>query len=207
MSDIEEFPISLEKRSENVIASARSFDELIDAIDELGRIKGADGHVYSADDLINLIGKIKGGELSTDYITRTSGLRNKVTELIQADGHIHSNNVLKDEQMTDNFETISQDPTIRFLLGTYFASENSNQVQRGDGINYVFSREQLQRFLKKYSGEAGLRQFIDLYKSGLEKELESETDSLEKAGIRRRISRLTAITEEEILQASATLYS
>lgn len=82
MSEVISYPKSEEKRAETVIRSAQSFDQLRDGLQVLGRIKGSDGSVYSADELCDILEKVKDRLLPIDFLTRTFGLREKVATLV-----------------------------------------------------------------------------------------------------------------------------
>lgn len=73
--------VESDQSPENQIRESRTFDELYDTLDSLGRIHGSQG-VYSADEIIGIVEKVRSGELTIDYVTRTYGLRDKVSELL-----------------------------------------------------------------------------------------------------------------------------
>lgn len=83
MSEIISFPKSEETRAETIINSAQSFDQLKSGLQELGRIKGSDGNIYSADELCDMVENVKEGTLSVNFLTRTFGLREKVRFLLE----------------------------------------------------------------------------------------------------------------------------
>ncbi len=67
------------------IADANSFEELERVIDSVKTIKGSDGYIYSADDLILKIGSVRKAEARVDIITRSHGLREKVSQLFASE--------------------------------------------------------------------------------------------------------------------------
>lgn len=70
-----------ELRGEEEIHAAKSFDELYHAIERVGNVKGTQT-TYSPSDLKDLVEAVRHGE-DTRYITRSLGLREKVTELME----------------------------------------------------------------------------------------------------------------------------
>ncbi len=64
------------------VASAQTFEELITALDAIGPIKNSEGTVYSADELVTTIERIRAVEIVPGSITRAFGLREKVSELL-----------------------------------------------------------------------------------------------------------------------------
>lgn len=83
---MEEFPKQESEDKYKAIADAQSFEELLAAMDQLGGIEGskaAGGKFHSAEDLKERINLARGGSrLFLEGITRTGGLRDKVTELL-----------------------------------------------------------------------------------------------------------------------------
>jgi hypothetical protein len=64
------------------ISGTQSFAELYRAIELAGGVQGSQ-QFYKPAELINIIERVRRGELGTSYITRTSGLRNKVIGLLK----------------------------------------------------------------------------------------------------------------------------
>lgn len=69
------------ERKAPTIENAKNFDELFEAIDALGEIKGS-RRTYSAEELKRRINKFLAGETLPTEITRGEGLRDKVVELV-----------------------------------------------------------------------------------------------------------------------------
>jgi regulator of replication initiation timing len=205
---ITEFPISPEQRAFNVISSADSFESLVNAIDEIARIKGADGHVYSADELIDAIESVRTGDKTLNHITRTSGLRDKVAELLSVPETTELENTLPEEVVGRNsgYETIAEQETIKKLLGRLFQSDNVNQVYR-PGV-YTFTAEQLDQFLNKYPSPGGLVQLRNDIMRSYERQIEVTDDSIERAAIRDlSIPSLESITDQQLEEAERVMYS
>lgn len=76
-----EVPQQPELSQEERIQSAKNFTELYDQLRTMRALRGSDGFVYHAEQLIDLMDEVQQGEKSIDYITRTAGLRDKVQEL------------------------------------------------------------------------------------------------------------------------------
>lgn len=66
---------------EQVIKRVSNFSELYEALDRVCPLKGSQG-VYSSDELIDIINRVREKELPIEYVTRTYGLREKVSELL-----------------------------------------------------------------------------------------------------------------------------
>jgi|GEM_PF-4990158 len=67
----------------DLMAHSRSIRDLLSGISRLGEIVAPDGYVYKKDELIPLIGNLKGpDDPNLDRVTRTHGLRDKVRELL-----------------------------------------------------------------------------------------------------------------------------
>ncbi len=76
-----EIPKQPELSQEERIQSATSFAELYEQLRTMRALRGSDGFVYHAEELIALIDEVRQGRKSVDYVTRTAGLRDKVKEL------------------------------------------------------------------------------------------------------------------------------
>ncbi len=61
------------------VAATQNFNELIEVIDSIARVK-IDGKVYSADDLVEIISQVRKGVIDLEY-TEQFGLREKIEEL------------------------------------------------------------------------------------------------------------------------------
>ncbi|MBI4358239.1 MAG: hypothetical protein HY584_02975, partial [Candidatus Omnitrophica bacterium] len=72
-----------EKVGKSAIQRADSFEKLFVVLEQLGSLVGRNGAVYSATDLKLRIEVVLRGEADITSITSTSGLRNKVEELIK----------------------------------------------------------------------------------------------------------------------------
>lgn len=72
----------MSKRYENEILKSKSFDEVIKIINHRGGIEGSQEY-FNNDKLIDIINRVRKGELTTDHITETYGLREKVIELLE----------------------------------------------------------------------------------------------------------------------------
>jgi hypothetical protein len=71
---------------ENAMPNAKSFSELSAVINEAGGIQGSQDF-FSAKQLLDIIQKVRNGELKSTAITRTGGLRQKVEDLITIEKH------------------------------------------------------------------------------------------------------------------------
>tara|TARA_Y100000310_G_scaffold81278_1_gene77881 strand:- start:1333 stop:1602 length:270 start_codon:yes stop_codon:yes gene_type:complete len=78
-SGLEESEIS----PDEAIAAANTFEALYDALRAVGEIEGS-SKTYDAEELIELIRDFQEGNRLINEITRTHGLRNKVSELIDS---------------------------------------------------------------------------------------------------------------------------
>lgn len=63
------------------IASSKTFDELIQAIEMMGGIQGSK-HFYSAEELKTTIDLVRKGKENPHAVTRNLGLRDKVLDLM-----------------------------------------------------------------------------------------------------------------------------
>lgn len=71
-----------EKKRELTFDLARNFSELYSLIDHMGGVQGKQ-EFYEPAVLKDLIGKVKDGKLGLEHITRSKGLRERVSELIE----------------------------------------------------------------------------------------------------------------------------
>lgn len=77
-------PKTKEESLEKYIAAAENFDELFALLDKTSGIQGSKEFFESAK-LKEIIWKAREGGLSTEYVTRASGLRERVEDLLQAE--------------------------------------------------------------------------------------------------------------------------
>ena len=78
----EEKKFLIKPRSSKDILRARNFDELYEALNGMGEIKGTHKS-YTSAELQSLINLVRAGKLDLKYITRTGELRKKVKELLK----------------------------------------------------------------------------------------------------------------------------
>jgi len=105
------------------IKKATTFEELTKTLDDIGRIKKTDGTVYSADELIEKIEWVRSGQTFPDVITRTGGLRAKVTELFAI------------ERIANALDITSLDTAIDVIvaaLGEPLKSSNGTEIPSAD---------------------------------------------------------------------------
>ncbi len=69
------------KEQSITIRSAQSWEELLQAIDSTGGLQGS-GEFFEAEELKELIEAVRDHRLSTRYLTRMDGLRDKADELL-----------------------------------------------------------------------------------------------------------------------------
>jgi len=96
MGEIINFPGSKkegsDKNPEAQISAAKTFEELGEVLDAVGRIKGS-SEVYSADELVSLIQSVRERGALLTTITRAEGLRDKVAELYIVEQVAKANNI------------------------------------------------------------------------------------------------------------------
>lgn len=72
-----------ETEKQTAIENSTSFDDLFTTIDRIGSIQGSDSQPYLAEELKDKIARVRSGTLELKFITRTNGLRDKVTQLLK----------------------------------------------------------------------------------------------------------------------------
>lgn len=65
----------------SLIKECQTFDQLYDVLEKIGSVEGSKSN-YEPHELINIIDKVRKGELTLEYITRTYGLREAVGNLL-----------------------------------------------------------------------------------------------------------------------------
>ncbi len=181
MTNIVEFPGSANERAATMIQGVSSVESLKNVLDELGRIKGSDGYVYSADELMESIKKVMDGKSPLQTITRTHGLRDKVQELLMKESGSPEGH--KETKFSVDINAAKENKTVSTLLGMLFSDANVNMVRR-EGVGGRFTQEQLDHFLKKYPDKDSFDTFLKAFRFSQVRQLEIETDSIEKAHIR-----------------------
>lgn len=74
--------------NQELIGSAKSFDELIDTIQTNNvQLEGTE-QKYPPELLVDVVEKVRTREIGIEYVTRTDGLRDKVRELLQTDSSV-----------------------------------------------------------------------------------------------------------------------
>lgn len=118
-------------------------------IDEISPLKGSQ-QVYSADELIDVIKQVKNGTLDSTYITSTAGLRQKVSELIFAQGAknekvktLESPYKVEGHDWLIFYDKVYENKTLHFIFSNLFLDQNQN----GNRVGRRFSHEQLGNFL------------------------------------------------------------
>lgn len=71
------------------IHEAKSFDELLKAVEATGGLQGS-GKFYEVAELQQIINQVRSGESPIDNVTRAGGLRQRVTDLLQLE-ELHKN--------------------------------------------------------------------------------------------------------------------
>lgn len=105
---IAEEQIQHEQKQEQIeegIRNANNFNELLEIIEKFGGLQGPQDF-YKPEELKLIINKVQNGELALTYITRTSGLRMKVEELINNNTgeDIKKEGYNKKETSAENYE-------------------------------------------------------------------------------------------------------
>jgi hypothetical protein len=83
------------------IAASKNFDELIGVIESVKRIKKNDGTVYSSDELIDTIQKVRSAEITAQFITREYGLREKASQLFATEQVMQATNLIDLQKKVD----------------------------------------------------------------------------------------------------------
>lgn len=122
----EDNEVDLESR----VHSVESIDELKDLIDEIAPVKGSTGRVYSSDELINFIDGVCSGEFTFNKITKTSGLREKVAELVAP---IWIENVTEFDNLKHVINIINSGPA-PFVTSSGEKYENEYLITAVDGL-------------------------------------------------------------------------
>lgn len=206
---------------EEMINSASSFEELFVTLTKIGEIQGSQ-EVFKSDRLIELVNGIRKQGLSLSVLTRTSGLREKVSELLVADPVFQENNTLHGFGFfTESQKTVLRDPVAVSLISSMFQRENMNKVVR-DGYQPPISPGQLQRFLEEVPEPEALDKYIEKLfeaKQGQIHSLEEKMNDPGQSSINRENFRLemyflkqrhdelqNLISEDGLVLAKAVLY-
>ena len=96
---IESFDGSKQQKN-TTISEAKDFDELYEILNQIGELRGTKKS-YTTPELKDIIERVREGILDPEYVTRTSGLRGKVEELL---------NIKSGESSDDNFNAFYNDP-------------------------------------------------------------------------------------------------
>lgn len=155
MADIIDFPGNknekVKQEPASLVERVNNFDQLEEVIDEIGPVRGSQD-VYSPDQLIDLIKKVRVGELDINYVTSTHGLRGKVSELLQSDSASPEDIQRKNyeewyqKSVEKPFKEMSAQPDIKSLVSTIV----SKYVKTPASISYdgglqIFEFEDLMR--------------------------------------------------------------
>jgi hypothetical protein len=125
MREIFDFPGNNEVKEEMdpmiQIESASSFEELESVLDSIGPIKGSQ-EVYSADQLIDIIRRVREGSLHINNVTSTHGLRIKVSSLLEL-GVVQTEKSSENKQNSvdemrryEMYGQIFSDPSVKNLI-------------------------------------------------------------------------------------------
>ncbi len=85
-------PTFSNEEKENLIRGAQNFEELYQVLEQIGFLAGS-GDDFESYELIDMIEKVRKGELDTDFITRAGGLREKVEELMRMENSEEEENI------------------------------------------------------------------------------------------------------------------
>jgi hypothetical protein len=205
MSEIIQFPGSEEDRNITRINSVTSFAQLADALDVVSPVKGSQG-LYSADELLDIVNRVRAGSLEITYVTSTFGLRQKVAELLESDaspvpeeeavGKPNNFSHLEGKNWIDFRELAGEQKTIRRLVSMINHDENLKRGER------TFKLGQLETFLDSNESEelflSGLNNSYSLVQEKIKEITEAEIpqDSTDRLDRQYKIQRL-----EEDLQS------
>lgn len=153
------------ERATAAIAGAQSFGQLEDILLNLGRLVGSDRTVYSADELCGMVVQVRAGVLPLTALTRTAGLRDKVSALLpnKAVQEERVESPASPAEMIANVKDFMQLEHVLSQIGTL--TSDGGQTYEADvliaAINDIRFKGEL---LKTITRQEGLRQKVaELY--------------------------------------------
>lgn len=130
--------LSGDQRDANItemMQNAKSFDDLYKAMRRNYDIKFSDGTSKNPNYFVDVIERVKKGELNINHITRTGGLRNKVEELLKngeqkANSSENENGTIKRENKKEKPEEIFEEIIKNPKMEAIFKRETENPGKR-----------------------------------------------------------------------------
>lgn len=142
---------------EFLISATSTFEELKNAIDQMGDIRGSDDRIYDKEKLKKSIDAVSEGRESSVSITRSHGLREKVEGLIE-----NKIKLLTEEHLKEKEEVKKQRDRLQEVLT--ITGENENRI-----IDYKGKKVDLADFVGEYEADIKLADFnIKKLKNDLE---------------------------------------
>lgn len=127
-------PAGAEKKTEEKIRKAKSYEDLVVIINEIGGIKGSRNY-FPAADLITLVKGVLRGDKNISVITRNFGLRSKVEELLEEENKF-KNKISEIKTIDELKKALTEKKEIRGGRGNKYAAEEIIKII-DDNVSHI----------------------------------------------------------------------